>query len=65
MANDDRARKPGEGSRDYCERMRETEKALSRQVQRGEMSIASGDAMAGIAGITNDDRSQSPIEKDI
>jgi len=65
MANEDRARKTGEGSRDYCARMRETEKALSRQVQRGEMSVASGDAMAGIAGITNDDRAQNPINKDI
>lgn len=51
-------------SREAADKHR-TERELSAQVQRGEMSTESGDAMAGIAGLTNDRRSETPINKDL
>ena len=55
-------RQHNETKRDYLNRMRGTDKALSGQVQRGEMSIASGDAMAKIAGVVNE--KPEPVKKD-
>lgn len=47
-------RQRNETKRDYLNRMRTTDKALSGQVQRNEMSVASGDAMAKIAGVVEE-----------
>ncbi len=54
-------RQPNETRRDYLNRKRKLDKDLSRQVQRSEMSIESGDSMAELGGLIK--KKSPPIEK--